>query len=388
MKTFEFRNPVRLYFGAGTLAKLPEAVTGLGRKALVVTGRASARKTGLLSRVEEFLRQAGVESVAFEQITPNPLSTTVMEGVALARAEKIDFLIGIGGGSPIDAAKAIALCVADGGSITDYQPGGSRAAADPKALPVVAISTTAGTGTEIDRYLVITNAETLEKPGIGFDSTYPAVGIVDPELMLSVPKEVTADTGLDVLYHALEAYVSTGSQPFSDLLAVEAIRLVVANLERALADGRDLEARSAMAWASTLAGWAIDLAGTVAIHGAAHPVSGRFGATHGKSLAALAVAYLRLNWQANPERFAALASLLGDEEPGLEVEARAARAAGALKEFQRRVGRDITLGSLGVTREAVPTLVEDAFKTMSGALGNNPRPLERDDIQQLYLESL
>jgi alcohol dehydrogenase class IV len=143
-----------------------------------------------------------------------------------------------------------------------------------------------------------------------------------------------------------------------------------------------------MAWASTLAGWAIDLAGTVAIHGAAHPVSGRLGATHGQSLAALAVAYLRLNWQADPPRFAELARLLGEREEGLETEALASRAAGALQDFQRRVGRDIGLASLGVTREMIPQLAQDAFQTMGGALANNPRPLTLADVERLYLESL
>lgn len=388
MKAFQFHNPVKLYFGPGSLAQLRGAVAGLGRKALVVTGR-SARTTGVLPRVLELLEQAGVACVTFEKVTPNPLSTTVMEGVALSQAEKCEFVVGVGGGSPVDVAKAIALCVGSGGRITDYQPGGVYADANPeRALPVVAIVTTAGTGTEIDRYLVITNAETQEKPGIGFDCTYPTVGIVDPELMLSVPRDVTVDTGLDVLYHALEAYLSTGAQPFSDLLALEAIRLVVANLERVAADGRDLEARTNLAWASTLAGWAIDLAGTVAIHGAGHPISGRLGATHAQSLAVLGVAYLRLNHQAAPERCARLARLLGHPGEGLSTTELAARSSEALKDFQRRIGRDITAGSLGVTREMVPQLAQDACKTMAGALGNNPRPLSLADVKRLYLESL
>lgn len=389
MRPFELKNPVKLHFGAGTVAKVGQEAAALGRKALVVTGTGSARRTGLLQRVTDLLEASGVQCVTFEKATPNPLSTTVDEGVALAKAEGCEVVVGVGGGSPVDAAKAIALCAKSGGRITDYQPGGRLADTTPTAsLPVVAIVTTAGTGTEIDRYLVITNAETQEKPGIGFDCTYPAVGIVDPELMLSVPPDVTADTGLDILYHALEAYVSTGAHPFSDLLAAEAISLVVGNLEAAIAHGQDLTARTNLAWASTLAGWAIDLAGTVAIHGAAHPVSGRLGATHGQSLAALAVAYLRLNHQANPARFAALARLLGAREEGLTEAELAGRAAATLRDFQRRVGRDLNLSSLGVTREMIPQLVDDAFKTMKGALDNNPRLLARADVERLYVEAL
>ncbi|MGE5508555.1 MAG: iron-containing alcohol dehydrogenase [Chitinophagales bacterium] len=389
MKRFGIRNPVDLRFGPGVLQSLGEVAPSLGKKALVVTGTGSARKTGVLQKVVDLLARAGVESVSFEKATPNPLSTTVDEGVALLKAEGCDFVVGIGGGSPVDVAKAIALCAASGGRITDYQPGGVFAdTTTARALPVVAIVTTAGTGTEIDRYLVITNAETQEKPGIGFDCTYPAVGIVDPELMLSVPADVTADTGVDVLFHAMEAYLSTGAQPFSDLLAVEAIRLVVANLERVLAAGHDLEGRTNMAWASTLAGWAIDLGGTVAIHGAGHPVSGRLGATHGQSLAALAVAYLNQNYDANPERFAVVARLLDDRLAGLPDTEAAAQAGPALKRFLARVGRDLSLRSLGVTPEMIPQLAKDAFATMAGALGNNPRPLTVRDVERLYQESL
>lgn len=389
MKSFELRNPVKLYFGPGTVEKAGDATARLGKRALVVTGVHSARKTGLLERIRNLLERSGVESILFEKATPNPISTTVDEGVALFKNRSCDVIVGVGGGSAIDTAKAISLCVANGGQIVDYQPGGSCTSANPSmAVPVVAIVTTAGTGTEINRYLVITNAENHEKPGIGFDCTYPAVGIVDPDLMTSMPPDVTTDTGLDALYHALEAYISVNATPFSDLLATKAIDLVVSSLEKAIANGRDLNARTNMALASTLAGWAIDLAGTVALHGAAHPVSGRLNATHGQSLAALAVAYLRNNHQAAPERFATLARLLGVGGKGLSTDELAAGSADALRDFQRQVGRDITLSSLGVRQEMIPELVRDTFRTMSGAVSNNPRPLTEMDIELLYKESL
>lgn len=389
MKGFQFKNPVDLHFGPGTAAEVGRLTAKYGHKAFVVTGQGSARRTGLLDRVTGLLAESGVKFAVFDEVTPNPLSTTVMRGVERLKAEKCDVVVGVGGGSPIDAAKAIALCSASASVITDYMPGGPLAeVTDARSLPVVALPTTAGTGTEIDRYLVITNAATNEKPGIGFDCTYPVAGIVDPELMVSVPAGVTVDTGLDVLYHAMEAFVSTGAHPFSDLLATEAIRLVVGNLERAVANGADLEARTALAWASSLAGWAIDMAGTVAIHAAGHPISGRLGATHGQSLAALAVTYMRHNHQANPPRFAELARLFGFQDPALSTEQTAARFADELKAFQARVGRDITAGSLGVTATMIPQLARDCFQTMSGALNNNPRPLSLEDVEKLYRGSL
>lgn len=389
MKEFRFKNTVDFHFGPGAVAEIGRLTAKHGRKALVVTGQGSARRTGLLERITGLLTESGIEFVVFDEVTPNPLSTTVMRGVERLKAEKCDVVVGVGGGSPIDAAKAIALCSANASVITDYMPGGPLSeVTEPRSLPVVALPTTAGTGTEIDRYLVITNAETHEKPGIGFDCTYPVVGIVDPELMVSVPAGVTADTGLDVLYHAMEAFISTGAQPFSDLLATEAIRLVVGNLERAIANGADLEARTALAWASSLAGWAIDMAGTVAIHAAGHPISGRLGATHGQSLAALAVTYVRHNCHTNPPRFAELARLLGREDSALSIEQMAGRCADDLKAFQARVGRDITAGSLGVTDAIIPQLARDCFQTMSGALNNNPRPLSLQDVEKLYRDSL
>lgn len=389
MSTFRLEIPTKLFFGPGVLGELPAAVRNMGRRALIVTGKNSVRRTGVLDKVVGLLQEAAIESVIFEEITPNPLSSQVKLGVQVLKANGCDLVVGLGGGSAVDAAKAIAMCAVNPGEITDYQPGGFLAETIPtRSLPVVAIVTTAGTGTEINHFLVITNDQTLEKPGIGFPCNYPTVGIVDPELMLTMPPTITADTGVDVLFHALEAYVSKGANLFSDLIATQAIKLVVNHLERVIADGADLEARTKLAWASTLAGLAIDIAGTVVIHSAAHPISGRLDKTHGQTLAALGVAYLRHNQAANPEKFATLAQLLGSPEDGLPSVDLAAKSPDALRSFLQKVGRDITLSSLGVTPELIPTLVADTFRTMSGGLENNPKPVTPTDLERLYRESL
>lgn len=389
MKVFHMKNPVNLIFGSGSLEKLGQNLDGLGKKALIVTGMNSARKTGVLQKVVSILDNAGVKSVLFEKIMPNPLSTTINEGVKLAKDENCDFIIGIGGGSAIDASKAIALCAVNEGNITDYQPGNKYADRVPqKALPIVAITTTAGTGTEIDRYFVVTNIENNEKPGLGYACTYPAFSIVDPELMLTVSADVTADTGVDVLFHALEAYLSIGANLFTDIIAKEAISLVVDNLEKVLDDGSNINARTNMAWANTLAGLAIDYAGTVAIHGAGHPISGHFNAAHGKTLAALGVAYLRNNYHTNTGKFSTLAQLLRFNGENISREELASKSPEALKNFLKRVNSDITISSLGVTREDIPALVKAAFKTMEGAILNSPGKLSEKDIEKLYIDSL
>lgn len=387
---FTLSNPVKLFFGKGSFEKLGEAVDGLGTKALIVTGRSSARKHGFLQKAIELLAEKDIEAIPFEKVTPNPLSTTVDEGVKVIKEKRCDLVIGLGGGSAMDTAKAIAICAVNEGKITDYQPGGKYADKEPEeTLPIVAVTTTAGTGSEYNRYLVITNVETKEKPGIGFSSTYPTVSIVDPELMVTIPADITADTGVDVLFHALEAYLSRESNRYSDLIAKEAIKLTVENLEAAIKDGKNIEARTKMAWANTLAGQAIDIAGTVAIHAAGHPLSGHYDLTHGKTLAALGVTYLEQNYQANPEKFASLAKLLGYQGDNLSIEELASKSPEALRNFLQKINRNLRINDLvKINEEDIKKLASDTFKTMQGAVLNNPRPLNTDDIENLYRESL
>lgn len=387
---FQLSNPVSLYFGSGSFEKLGQSVIGLGSKALIVTGKTSARKHGILQKAIDLLADNDIECVAFERVTPNPASLTVDEGVRIAREQGCGFVIGIGGGSAMDTAKAIAVCAVNEGRITDYQPGGKYADKPPeKALPIVTVTTTAGTGSEYNRYLVITNVDTNEKPGIGFNCTYPTVSIVDPQLMLTLPKDITIDTGVDVLFHALEAFVGKDANMYTDLIASEAIQLTVNYLETAIKDGKNIEARSKMAWANTLAGQAIDIAGTVAIHAAGHPLSGHFDLTHAQTLAALGVTYLRQNYQANPEKFAILTKLLGYKGEEFTIEELAEKAPQALKDFLQRVNRDVSITELADVRETdIKKLTEDTFKTMEGAVLNNPRPLNTKDIENLYRESL
>ncbi|MBP1757609.1 MAG: alcohol dehydrogenase, class [Firmicutes bacterium] len=395
---FNLKNPVDLVFGAGSLNQLGSKVGGLGQKALIVTGTSSeglkvssTRKAGTLDRVVQLLADVDIEAVLFEKVTPNPLASTVTEGVKLAVDTGCDFVIGIGGGSPIDAAKAIAVMAVNPGLITDYQPGGKFARVIPqKALPIVAITTTAGTGTEINRYFVITNDATHEKPGLGYACAYPSVSFVDPELMLSLPVESTIDTGLDVLFHAMESFVAKDATKFSDLLAEEAMDLVLDNIQRAARDGNDLTTRTNMAWANTLAGWAIDIAGTVGIHSLAHPISGHFNTTHAKSLSALGPAYLDYNYTANIPKYAQLAEILGlhDHDFELPDAEKAARVGQLLHHILAVLGRAYSIKDFGVTEKDLDTLVRDTLATMSGGLKNNIKPLSADDLKAIYLNSM
>lgn len=386
MKAFEFTVPERIVFGVGAINKLSEKAKGLGTKALVITGRSQRpEKAALVKKVTSLLAEAGIESVIFDKVEPNPRSTTCNEAARVCRENNCDVTLGLGGGSPMDVAKFTAMLAVNDGRMEDYMPGGKYASKPEsvlKCLPIICITTTSGTGSEATPYAVVTNSENGNKPGLGYDFWYPRLSIVDPELMVSMPQDVTHNTGVDVLFHALEAYISKIATPASSIMAAEAIRLTVANLKKALDNPEDIEARSAMAWANTLAGIAISNGGTIAIHGMAHPIGGHTDAPHGATLSAVAPAILSYTWKGNPKVYADLAKLLGAADD--DEETLAAGCGETLRSFLRSVGQDVSVGSLGVTREMIPTLAEDAFFTMSGAMGNTWMQLSVEDAIKMY----
>ena len=239
MAGFNFYIPTRVLFGPGMLNELA-TVKLPGRKALIITTAGkSVKKYGYLDRVIALLKQNNdTQCVVFDKVMPNPLLSHVREAAALCRAERCDFVIGLGGGSPIDSAKAIALAAANEGDYWDYVEGGKKPAG---ALPVIAITTTAGTGTEADPWTVITHDESRHKVGFGCDELFPVLSIVDPELMLSVPAKLTAYQGFDAFFHASEGFLARVATPVSDALALQSMRLIFKYLPRAVADGNDLE---------------------------------------------------------------------------------------------------------------------------------------------------
>jgi alcohol dehydrogenase len=244
----------------------------------------------------------------------------------------------------MDAAKAIAIAAANTTSILDYLPGGTNPFMDGvrDALPIVTITTTAGTGSEVSHIAVVTDRTKHIKPGVLHQSLYPTVSVVDPNLTLTAPKGVTAATGIDVLFHALEAFLSRGANLYSDLLAVEALRLTVANLEIAFQDGSNLEARTKMAWACTLAGLSFDNTNVTGIHGIGHCIGGHTDAAHGKTLAAIGPAFLGYTHSASPHRYARIAELLGASREDHTESELAAESGEILRRFLERFGLDIS----------------------------------------------
>ena len=291
---FNHYMPSRIFFGAGALDQLGN-VPLPGKKALIVISAGkSMRQNGYLDRLIALLKKNGAESVVFDKIQPNPIKSHVMEAAELARQSGCDFVIGLGGGSSIDSAKSIAMMAKNPGDYWDYIGGGSGQGKPVLngALPIIAITTTAGTGTEADPWTVITKEETNEKIGYGNDHTFPLVSIVDPELMLSVPPHLTAYQGMDAFFHAAEGVIANCASPMSDLYALKSIETIARWLPVAVKDGANQEARAQMAFANMLSGFVESTSSCTSEHSLEHALSAFHPELpHGAGLTMLSVAY-------------------------------------------------------------------------------------------------
>ncbi|MEB2313522.1 MAG: iron-containing alcohol dehydrogenase [Sorangiineae bacterium] len=377
--TFELSPGVRTTFGAGSLAKLGKRVRALGAKGAFIVTDPGLVAHGVIAPVQGTLEASGVECRVFDGVTANPTARTVEEGAALARGRPSDVVIAVGGGSAMDAAKAIAIVGPNGGHITDY-PFGCQPATPPQR--VIALPTTAGTGSETNMYGVITEPALGRKILVGHPDLTPALVILDPLLTIDAPPGVTATCGMDVLTHAIEAFTCVRANPFSDSVALRAMSMVAAFLPRAFDDGGDVEARAQMLLAANLAGVAFTNSGLGLCHAMGHPLGARLGVSHGQALSTLLPAVMRFNLRVVAERYAQAAIALGVAEPGASDEENAARAIAAVEQLSARVGTARRGGELGIEPALIPTLVEDAFA--DSLMAATPRMPERADVRALY----
>jgi len=320
MKTrmsFSMHVPTHILFGVGMLNELHKQLTS-GKKALLVISNGKSTKTnGYLSRTEEQLKKADIKAVLFDKIEANPLKSTVMEGGAFAKENRCDFIVALGGGSVMDASKAIAIMATNDGDLWDYVYGGTGKALPikNKPLPIIAITTTAGTGSEVDQYGVVTNEETHEKIGIGgLDELFPKLAIVDAELMKSVPPTFTAYQGFDALFHSVECYIANQANLMSDMYALTAIENVSRYLACAVKDGNDLEAREHMAFANTLSGVVMTISACTSEHSMEHAMSAYHQQLpHGAGLIILSKAYFTffIKKHVCDDRFIRMAQAMG-----------------------------------------------------------------------------
>lgn len=384
MSTFEFVNPVKLQFGAGKLALVGKIAEQYGCKALLVASD-SAKPTGVLGRVQAALEESGIAHVHFDQFMQNPLSTLVDDGATLARKEQCDIVIGIGGGSAMDMAKGIAFSAINEGSIWDYIFGRRQGTS---ALPIVLIPTTAGTGSEANRTAVFNNPETNDKKGLVNPLIYPKVAIIDPELMTTLPKRVIAGPGADVLFHALESYISKNSHPVSEMLSLQAIELIAQYLPVVYEDVKNIAAWEKVTLASTLAGMAIDCAGTTLPHALQHPMGGLLNVVHSEGLAAIYMPFMEYTYTAAPEKFAKIAKAMGVSTEGLTTMEAAAASVEAVKSLLSKINMLPSLGELGVKEEHLDWLTNNALTTMKVVLSNNPKVPTEQEIKEIYRKCL
>lgn len=386
---FSYYMPTRIIFGCGKLNELKTTPHLPGKKALVVIGSSGAmKKHGYLDSVIDYLKENGVESVVYDKIVSNPVSEHVEEGATVAKENGCDFVLGLGGGSTLDSSKSIALMAVNPGKYWDYINGGSGGGKTPPnpALPVVAITTTAGTGTEADPWTVITKTDTNEKIGYGNDSTFPVLSIVDPELMVSVPPKMTAYTGMDAFFHSVESYLATINQPTSDHLALEAISLITNYLPIAVKDGGNIEARTKLAWANTEAGICESLSCCISHHSMEHALSAYHPEmAHGAGLTMLSVSYFSCLAERCPERFPDMAKAMGEDVDALPERERPFAFITALKKLIKNIGLEKEkLTDYGVKREELKTLAENSSYTMGMLYDITPVELTLDDVVTIY----
>lgn len=384
--SFRMYVPTRIVFGAGKLSKLHSQKLP-GKKAMIVISNGkSTRANGSLDKTIAELQQAGVESVVFDKIMANPLKSTVMEGGVFAKENGCDFIVALGGGSVMDAAKAIATMATNDGDLWDYVYGGTgkRQKIPHDPLPVVAITTTAGTGSEVDQYGVISNEDTNEKIGFGGDDRlFPQLAIVDPELMQSVPPKFTAYQGFDALFHSVECYIAGTANLMSDMYALTAIENIGKYLVRAVADGSDMEAREHVAFANTLSGVVMTLSNCTSEHAMEHAMSAyHHNLPHGAGLIMISLPYYEhfIDVHACDDRFIRMAQALGKTDASAPEDFLT-----ALDELQKACGVDgLKMSDYGIQKEECMTLAQNARATMGGLFKADRVPLSDEACAAIF----
>lgn len=382
MKHFQYFAPTEIVFGCGRVQEIGLLTARYGKKALLVTMPSTEFMEPVYRRVKESLSSAGVECAHFDGIASNPTTDMVTNGTTIARRVGAEVIIGLGGGSAMDTAKAIAVEATHPGTAWDYNchtPGPG-----PQTLPIIAISTTAGTGSQTTPCAVITKAEDKDKSAIWHPNIFPKVAIVDPELTKTMPQSVTAQTGFDAFCHNFEAFLSRNSNPMVEILALEAIRLIHTYLPRALDNGQDMEAREKMAWADTLGGLTNASAGVTLPHGLGMQIGGHCPqVSHGCALAAQYPQFTRFTWESAVEKFAAVGRIFDPSLSHVNDRKAAEQCCVLIDQFLKKIGLWIGLEELGVTDDDIRQIA-DCGQVLGDYL-NNPRIATIEEMYEMLM---
>lgn len=378
--SFQYFVPTRILFGRGQIKSLHKQNLP-GKKALIVISCGKSTRThGYLDAVIHELELAKVDCAVFDKIQANPTKNNVMAGAACAKDNACDFVIGLGGGSCLDASKAIATMATNEGDFWDYIYGGTGKGMPivSAPLPIVAITTTAGTGTEADPWAVITNEGTHEKIGFGMEATFPVLSIVDPEMMTTVPPKYTAYQGFDALFHSAEGYVSKGANPMSDMFAITAIKNIAENLAQAVKNGSDIDAREKVALGNTLSGFVESIGAVTSQHSLEHALSAAHPELpHGAGLVMISRAYFThfAHSGACEKRMIDMAKAMGKSDA-----TKAMDFVDALAELQEACGvANLKMSEYGFKKSDLPECAKNARATMGTLFEFDPVPLSDED---------
>ena len=382
---FDFNNPTRILFGSGALNELGSQRMPGKKALLLMSGGKSARVSGAYARTLEQLARAGVEAVEFAKVMENPIKEMVMEGAAFARENGCDFIVALGGGAVLDSAVAIAAMATNPGDLWDYVNGGTgkgQPLVHP-GLPIVTITLTAGTGSEVNCWGVISNLETREKIGFGYPELTPVLAIVDPELMKTVPAQYTAYQGFDALFHNTEVMMSSGVNILSETIALSAIENIAKYLPRAVKDGNDLEARERVAYGSTMAGITMQLTSTTAQHSMEHAMSAyHHNLPHGAGLIMISQAFAEffIERHACDGQFIKMARAMGMPEADKPEDFLT-----ALAQLQEACGvADLKMSDYGIRKDECMALAINARETMGGLFLANPCPMSDEECAGVF----
>lgn len=387
MKNFNFHQSTEIVFGRGRISELAEIIKRYGNKALLVTTvAANPDLEKQYSKVKDTLTSSGIELAHYDGVVPNPTIESISAGAEIARSFGAEVIVGLGGGSSMDSAKAISVAATHEGSCWDYLFYKSPQPDPKKLLPVIAVSTTSGTGSQVTQVAVVTNMQERDKSALYNNILYPQVCIIDPEQMVTVPKFVTATTGFDVLCHAFESTINPGTGAYVDLLAWEAISLVVENLPKVLADLNDVEAREKMAWADTLAGLCIANAGVTLPHGMGMAIGGMYPhVAHGEALAIVYPAFARFTWEAAIPQFSKLARILKPELSSVSDNEAASKSPEEIYKFLKQIQIDKKLSDVGMPESEIQKLAEQCMVLPD--YKGNPRVATKEEMVELVSSS-
>ena len=384
MNNFTYFQPTEIHFGRGRLAEVGQGVARYGKRCLIVTVKSDKTFAPLFDRVKQYLKEAGVEYAHFDGVVPNPTTDSVTAGADLAKEFKADVLLGVGGGSSMDSAKAIAVEATHPGTAWDYLF--FKTPPTEKTLPIVVVSTTSGTGSQVTQVAVMTQTATKTKSAIYNSLVYPRLAIIDPELMKTVPPHVTASTGFDVFCHAFESFIHVGASSYTNMMALQAIQTVVKYLPTVVEVGDNLEGREMMAWADTLAGLCIAQAGVTLPHGIGMTIGGQCPQVmHGETLALTYPEFTRFTYPYAVRQFAEMGRIFNAKLRAVSDEAAAEKSCEEVDKFLKKIGMWLSLDKFEATMEDVVAIADNS--RVLPDYKNNPRIASREDIYEMLVKA-